>query len=514
VLGQRRQGLGKLALACALLAVACGCATVDPRADYDRAARTVSHTTGHEGLYQPGDDAVVEAKVTELLDGGVTAEEAVRIALLNNPDLQAGLWDVGIARADLVQSGLLSNPSLSATLRLPSGGGLSNVEAGLAQNIADLWQIPPRKRAAERSLDRTILDLARRAASLAAEAKAAYFQAVGAQERHAIAQQNLGVAKTLLDLAQARQQAGAATELDTNLSRSSVLQAELAVESDRLAAADGRRRLATLLGLTSNADSLVLLDPLPEVPSTMPDVEHLVEVAMSSRLDLRAAEQVVAAAAAELLKQYRRVFPRVDVGLVLERGERKRQGKRDVLADTARASIANGGLTAPEIQPRSARRRDTDLIIGPSLDLELPIFDQNQAQIAKAKFVYEQADKTLEALERSVSQEVRGAVDKLRTAWTVAQVYRDRSIPLAQSNLDLSRDAYQAGRASFLTVLEAQRVFLDSRARYVDAAQTAASSIPELEQTVGLPFRELVSTVPAGPSQDSAGNQPQGSSPR
>jgi cobalt-zinc-cadmium efflux system outer membrane protein len=484
-----------------------GCATVHPRPDYDRAAARITGATGQAEVYQPGDEEACAARVDELLEGGITADEAVQICLLNNPSLQAAFMDIGVARADLVQAGLLSNPSLSAAVRLPSGGGLANVNAGLAQNIADLWQIPPRKRAAERLLDRTILDLARRAASLAAEAKAAYFQAVGAQERHAIGQQNLGVAKTLLDLAQARQQAGAATELDTNLSRSSVLQAELAVESDRLAAADRRRTLATLLGLTSNADSLVLLDPLPEVPTTLPDVEHLVEVAMSSRLDLRAAEQTVAAAEAELLKQYRRVFPRVDVGLELERGERKAQGGRDVLADTARASIANGGLTAPEIQPRSARRRHTDLIIGPSLNLELPFFDQNQAQIAKARFAYEQADKTLEALERSVSQEVRGAVDKLQTAWKVAQVYRDRSIPLAQSNLDLSRDAYQAGRASFLTVLEAQRVFLDSRARYIDAAQTAASAIPELERTVGLPFRELVSTVPTGPSQDSADNQ-------
>ncbi len=491
-----------------------GCATVQPRPDYDRASTRITGATGQTKVYQPEDEEACAARVDGLLEGGITADEAVQICLLNNPSLQAAFLDIGVARAELVQAGLLSNPSLSAALRLPSGGGLANVNVGLAQNIADLWQIPPRKRAAERSLDRTILDLARRAASLAAEAKAAYFQAVGAQERHAIAEQNLGVAKTLLDLAQARQQAGAATELDTNLSRSSVLQAELAVESDRLAAADGRRTLATLLGLTSNADSLVLLDPLPEAPSTLPDVEHLVETAMSSRLDLRAAEQIVAAAEAELLQQYRRVFPRVDVGVELERAERKRQGGRDVLADTARASIANGGLTAPEIQPRSARRRHTDLIIGPSLDMELPIFDQNQAQIAKARFAYEQADKTLEALERSVSQEVRGAVDKLRTAWKVAQVYRDRSIPLAQSNLDLSRDAYQAGRASFLTVLEAQRVFLESRSLYVEAAQTAAGAIPELERTVGLPFRELVSTGPTGPSLDSAGNQPLERSPQ
>lgn len=491
-----------------------GCATVNPRPDYDRAAERITGATGQTQVYQPGEEQSVAARVDELLQDGITADEAVQVCLLNNLSLQAAFMDIGVARADLVQAGLLANPSLGITSRLPSGGGLANLNATLAQNIADLWQIPPRKRAAKRSLDQTILDLARRAANLAAEAKAAYFQAVGAQERHAIAQQNLVVAQTLLELAQARQQAGAATELDTNLSRSSVLEAELAVESARLAAADARRRLATLLGLTSNADSLVLRDPLPEVPSALPDVERVVEAAMSSRLDLRAAEQAVSAAEAKLLAQYRRVFPRVAVGLELERSERKRQGKRDVLADTARASIANGGLTAPDIQPRSERRRHTDLIIGPSLDLELPIFDQNQAQIAKARFVYEQADKTLDALERSVSQEVRGAVDKLRTSWKVALTYRDRSIPLAQSNLDLSRQAYQAGRASFLTVLEAQRVFLESRSRYVEAAQIAAVSMPELEQTVGLPFRELISTAAVGPFQDSAGNQPQGSSPR
>jgi len=490
------------------LTMTAGCATVDPRPDFGLAAEHIGKATGAEAVYRPGDEDIIPRKIEELFRDGLTAEAAVQICLLNNPSLQAAFMEIGVARADLVQAGLLANPSLGITTRLPSGGGLANLNATLAQNIADLWQIPPRKRAAERSLDQTILNLARQAAGLAAEAKAAYFQAVGAEERQAIAQQNLEVAKTLLDLAQARQQAGAATELDTNLSRSSVLGAELAVESARLATADGRRRLATILGLTTDADGLVLLDPLPEVSSGLPDPERLIEVAMSSRLDLRAAEQAVAAAEARWLEQSRRVFPRIDVGLDLERAERKRQGKRDVLADTARASIANGGLTAPEIQPRSARRRHTELILGPSLELELPIFDQNQARIAKARFVYEQADKTLDALERSVSQEVRGTVDRLLTAWKVAQTYRDRSIPLAQNNLDLSRQAYQAGRASFLTVLEAQRVFLESRSRYVEAAQTAAVAIPELERTVGVPFRELTSTIPAEPPPDSASHQP------
>jgi cobalt-zinc-cadmium efflux system outer membrane protein len=402
---------------------------------------------------------------------------------------------------------------LGASVRFPAGGGLANLEAGFAQNIANLWQIPARERAAERSLDRAILELARDAALLATDAKSAYFEAVGADQRNAIAGENLTIAHTILELAQARQQAGAGTELDVNLSRNLVLDAELAVESTRLDAAEARRRLATLLGLTSNADDLRLVDSLPDIPKESPDAERLIAIARASRLDIQAAEQAVDAAEARLREQIRRVFPTVELGIASERGERKAQGGRDVLADTARTSVANGRLTAPDIQPRSERRTHTDFIIGPSLDLELPIFDQNQAQIAKAKYGYDQAIKALDALDRAVNQEVRGAVDRALTAWRLAQAYRDRSVPLAKSNLDLSQEAYRTGRTSFVSVLEAERFFLDARSRYVDAARAAAKAVPELERVIGLPFDRFMTAIEQPLAPETTQPPPQGQNP-
>lgn len=189
------------------------------------------------------------------------------------------------------------------------------------------------------------------------------------------------------------------------------------------------------------------------------------------------------------------IFPTVELGVSLERGERKSQGGRDVLADTARASIAGGGLTAPGIQPRSARRKHTDLIVGPSISLELPIFDQNQAQIAKAEMAYRQSAKLLGALELAASQEVRNAADRAMTAWDIARFYRDDFLPLAEKNLELSRESYRAGRASFLAVLEAQRFFLDTRSRYVGALGDAAIALPDLERVVGLPLTQLMSEM-------------------
>lgn len=492
-----------IGLAAVWVAMCQGCATVDPRPDYDRVTRHIANATGNENVYRPNDDALVDELVNELVRDGISTDEAVQISLLNNPSLHAAFMDVGMARADAVQAGLFSNPFVGVSARFPDGGGLANIEAGVAQNIAEVWQIPIRKRAAERSLDAAILDLARAAAEIAANAKAAYYVAVGTDARSRIAQENLNIAKNLLDLALTRQEAGAASELDVNLSRGIALDADIEVERARLATANARRELATLLGLTGDANELELTDSLPTESPEAPDSESLVQLARVWRLDIQTAQQTVAAAQIRLEYEYQLVWPIVELGVEMERADRSSQGGRDILADTARASIADGGLTAPEIQPRSERRSEKgqDFILGPSLGIELPLFDQNQAQIAKAQYALQQARKTLVALDRAVTQEVRSAVDRAMTAWRLLKLYRDQSNPLAQRNLDLSHEAYRAGRASFLSVLEAQRFFLETRRGYVDASQTAAIAVPELERTIGLPFAKLVTEINAESAQ-------------
>ncbi len=485
------------------LAALGGCATVNPRLDYERVGQRITKATGQERVYQPADDELVVEIVAGLCQDGIDAAEAVEICLLNSPTLQAAFMDVGMARADVVQAGLFSNPFVGISARFPDGGGLANLEASVAQNIAELWQIPIRKRAAEHSLDRTILDLARTATGLGADAKAAYYEAVGADELHRIAQENLVITQDLLALALARQEAGAANELDVNLSRSLALSADIEVERARLASANARRALATLLGLVIRADELLLVDPLPDTYPQITDAPSLVELAKGWRLDLQAAKEAVALAQAQVEEQYRLIWPVVELGLKFEREDRRSQGGRNILADTVRTSIANGGLSAPDIKSRSERRseRGQDTIFGPSLGIELPLFDQNQAQIAKAQYALQQARKTLEAVDRAVTQEVRSAADRALTAWRLMQKFREQSIPLAQSNLDLSREAYRAGRASFLSVLEAQRFFLETRSGLVGAARSAAIAVPELERTIGLPFAKLMAEVHAEPAR-------------
>jgi cobalt-zinc-cadmium efflux system outer membrane protein len=493
-IGEMRQKLRIAILATKSVGVGLlvGCATVNPRPDYQRAAETIERATGQVDSFRPDDDHAVAARVEQLLEGGVTADEAAAIALLNNPQLQVAFYDIGIARSDVVQSGLLANPSLGMALRLPSGGGLANFEADLAQNVADLWQIPIRKRAAQRALDRTILDVARLASETAAAGKAAYYAAVGAESRVGIARENLEVACTVLELTEFRRTAGAGSELDVNLASGVVLETELAVQEARLAAADARRTLASLLGLATNADELALVGPLPDAMTHELNAEQLLSTALRQRLDLRAVLEATHSAAQRLKLEYRRVFPSLEIGLALERGERGRSKDRDLFADTARASVASGRLTAPEIEPRSAREKHTDLIIGPSLALDLPIFDQNQAQIARARFELQQALRLLDGLERSISQEVRGAADQAQTAWRIARFYRDEVVPQARKSLEMSRESYHAGKSSILSVLDAERTYLSAREGYAAALEESASALPRLERVVGVPVHQII----------------------
>lgn len=485
-----------------------GCATVDPHLDYEQSAQHVADATGYGELYQPGDDQMIDAAVGELLADGLTLDEAVRVCLLNNPSLQVGVFNVGMARADLVQSGLLSNPSLGLAFRLPAGGGLSAIDGGIAQNIADLWQIPVRKRMAGRELDRTILELAGDAADLATRTKLAYFEVVAAGLLHATLQVNLDIAGELLLLAQRRKEAGAGTEVDVNLSRGAVVTGQLNVAESRLAMAESRRSLALLLGLTDAPEELDLLDGFPPYLIGPIEVERLVELSREARLDLQAARQAVRAADAALDEQLRLVISFVELGVEFERGERGRSEGNTLLADTARASIAGGQPTLPDIEPRSPGGRDTEYSVGPSISLELPIFDQNQAQIAKAQYACAQARKTLDALDRRAVLEVRGACDRAATAWELARLYETDAIPLAQRNLELGRRAYQAGKTSFLEVLAAQRFFLQARSKYIELQQAAADTIPDLERAVGRPFQELIATAGAAPTTDTATQEP------
>src|SRR5262249_8875997 len=96
-------------------AFSAGCSTMSREQVFSDEKRLLRESTGYEIEYAPQDQEVAK-RTEEYLKDGITAEEAVCIALLNNQELQASYEKLGIARGELIDAGLLRNPIFEAEI--------------------------------------------------------------------------------------------------------------------------------------------------------------------------------------------------------------------------------------------------------------------------------------------------------------------------------------------------------------------------------------------------------------
>ena len=502
-----------------LLAGIAGCASVKPGKDYEQATALIGERTGAADVYDPATAAEIRSKLDSLLADGLTVDEAVAAALLNNHGFQSLFLEIGVSRADLVQSKLLTNPTLSLSARFPEGGGRSNLSFGIGQEIVDLWQIPVRKKVAQAELDRTIHHVVQTATELAAQVKSAYYRVAVAQKTAEIRDENLRLVNHSLELAQHRFDAGEATILDVNLVKTNALD----VQSQSIAATRDARTsqiaLARLLGLSTPLTTLDLTDPLPSPGVSVDDDGALVERAFAARLDIRAAAAELDKAEYEVKRQKRAIVPSVNLGIDGERPDRRaprslkplppdppigsisRPTASQTLQDyvvqqvkTQRSSLQSMGqstkdLLLQQLDEKRARdlekRQAVDLLLGPSLQVTLPIWDQNQAQIAKAQFQLQQKQKDFEELLASVVEDVRTSAETLRSTQELIQLSTNETLPLAKQNVETAQRVYEAGEESILALIIAQSTLLAQREAQVAFLGDYAMAAAELERASG-----------------------------
>jgi cobalt-zinc-cadmium efflux system outer membrane protein len=194
----------------------------------------------------------------------------------------------------------------------------------------------------------------------------------------------------------------------------------------------------------------------------------------------------------------------VDVGFAFELAERRSRGDRNWVAETFFDSLQSGALTAPNLMPRAPQRTDT--IAGPTLSLELPLWDQNQARIARADRLLERVRQQRDALLVDVSQDIYADLARARIVAENARFYRDEFVPTARRNVTLAQEGYRVGRVPFLSLLEAQRAFLATRAGELEALREAALAAIELERATGRPAAALRAGPGAAGTSDDENN--------
>ena len=280
-----------LLVAIGTIALGSACATaggVPDRAAVDEALRgRINH-----GIRVSGDEAMPPGV---LMEDGLSAEEAVAIALWNNPGFQVALTDLGFARADLIEARQLRNPILS--LLFPWGP--KQFEATLQLPIEAIWQRPKRVKAASLDADAVAARLMADGLGVMAQARGAYLTATAADARVRLAAESAELWGRLRNIADARLREGDISEFEARSIRSEAAMADAFARG-----ADGdkeisRIELENILGYAVPPSAA--LAPVDDLRlSKCESIDRLIADALASRPDVRAAELAVEAAGARV----------------------------------------------------------------------------------------------------------------------------------------------------------------------------------------------------------------------
>jgi outer membrane protein TolC len=387
-----RAALRRLPLVMALAALA-GCASVTPDGGFGAVAQATRARTGFTPrlAHDEADRAQVATTVNELLRQALGADDAVRIAVLNNPRLQATYWEVGIAQADLAQASRLPNPSFD--FKRTRAGGDIGIERTFTMSLVGVLTTPLAARLESKRFQQVKLAVGAEIERQIAETRRAWVEAVAARQAVDYARQVDKAAEASAELSARMAQAGNASKLD--LAREQAFHAEsgAAVARAEREALAARERLARQLGLVDG--QFTLLERLPDLPAAPAELRDIEELALDQRLDVQAARQQAASTAAALgLTRTTRFINVLDLGYVRNTGA------------------------------------DTPMGRGYEVTLELPLFDWGGARVARAEATYMQAVNQVAQAAVTARSEAREAYQGYRSAYTLARHYRDDVIPL------------------------------------------------------------------------------------
>ena len=283
--------------------------------------------------------------------------------------------------------------------------------------------------------------------TLAFQVASLYINVETAESTLDLANQDLQSFQNSVDISRERFQAGDISEDDYLKIHLQLLQFQTDASQAQLAKIQALSDLRHLLGYESVSADYDVAGPFDYVPLHA-KLEDLQAKALATRPDLRAAVQGVTAATS----QY-------DLA--------KANGKRDVTGQINYTHVAD---------------LSTASLFG---QVQLPIFDRNQGEIARTQVAITQAQEQQKAASEQVMTDVEDAYEGLHTNDQVVQLYRSGYLDEAQQDRDISQYAYQRGAASLLDYLDAERSYRATQLAYRQSLAAYLLALEQLREAVG-----------------------------
>jgi outer membrane protein, heavy metal efflux system len=387
----------------------------------------------------------------------LSLDDAIRLALQHNHNLLAARTTIQQSQAEEVTANLRPDPVLLGDSQfLPvfqpdqfSSDYLNNIaqfDLGVSYLFERGKKRQHRLEAAKdvTAVTRSQVEDAER--GLTYNVASQYINVELAESTLALAQQDLKSFQNTVDIADAQYKDGDISEDDLLKIKLQLLQFQSDVSAGQLARAQGLSDLRQLLGyegVPADYDVAPDFDYQP-VPGGLDDFEAK---ALQDRPDLRAAQQGVTSANSQYQLQ-------------------KSIGKRDVTGQVSYTHIQYSDLS----------------LFG---QIQLPIFDRNQGEIARAGYGITQAQEQEKFTQGQVLTDVRDAFENLRSNDTIIGLYRSGYLNEAQQSRDISEYAYRRGAASLLDFLDAERSYRSVQLGYRQALASYLLAVEQLREAVG-----------------------------
>src|SRR5580658_4462990 len=388
----------------------------------------------------------------------ISLEEAIQMALQHNHNLLAARTTIQQSEAEEITANLRPNPVILSDWQFLPIFQPSQFSADYLDNTAqfDLGvsylfergkKRQHRLRAAKDLTAVTRSQVADNERTLAFSVSTQFINVELAESTLALAREDLKSFQNTVDITQARYNAGDIGEGDLLKIKLQMLQFQTDVSAAQLARVQGLSDLRQLLGYESIAPDYDVAGAFDYQP-VKGNVDAFQAKALQSRPDLRAAQQGVTAADSQ-------------------RALQQAIGKRDVTA---------------EINYTHLSYLNDVSLFG---QMQMPIFDRNQGEIARAGFAITQAQEQERFANGQVLTDVRDAFENLRTNDQVVGLYRSGYLDQAQQSRDISEYAYRHGAASLLDFLDAERSFRSIQLAYRQALASYLLALEQLRQAVG-----------------------------
>ncbi len=432
---------GARGLASIALCLLCACSTLPKHGGHDQLDTLLEGRTPRLSAEGDANDDLPAALATPL-----DPDAAVALAWRESPRVRRVLAELGLAGADLFESGRLRNPTLSAS-RLGGSDGSTGVGVGLL--LGDLVTLPARSRIGRHRWQAALAHAAQALVDEAAATRADWYRHVAALQIAELREAVAEAAALSAELAGRFHAAGniSALQLAREQAASSLARTEAArARSERFAA---RMALAERLGLAGRSNAWRTPTRLPLPPLADPAADAVLAQAERQRQDLAAANALLA-------------------------------------ADESAANLARGLAWLGEVEFGFEREReDGERKSGPHLSLQLPLFQQGQAQRARANALRDMARERVALLRLQLQREVRSGLERLATQRAIIDTFRDALIPQREAIVAREQERYNFMLIGVFELIQARQQEYDAYQAYIEAIRDYWLHRVELARVAG-----------------------------